>query len=120
MLPRPSTLLKMGSPAAYASHPLDRSGRSNRKLPLKDCEKALSRRHVGLVKLPRQVFRHALSRVSGAGGLLLNESLQSACTYRLHQRCVVALRLICIGEGERADGLVKGVTLAQIATDGRG
>jgi hypothetical protein len=52
--------------------------------------------------------------------LLLNQSLQPPGTYRLHQRRVVTLRLICIGEGKRADGLVKSVTLAQIAIDGRG
>jgi hypothetical protein len=52
--------------------------------------------------------------------LLFSESIQPAGTYRFHQCRVVTLRLICIGEGKRADGLVKGVALAQIATDGRG
>src|SRR4029078_7266045 len=51
--------------------------------------------------------------------LLFSESLQPAGRYRLHQRRVVTLRLICIGEGKRADSLVKGVALAPIATDGR-
>src|SRR5258707_6779391 len=98
---------------------MDWSEASNCELPRNDHEKTLSRLHVELVKLPRQVVRKGLSR-EWCRTLLLNESLQPSCMYRLHQRRVVTLRLICIGERKRADGLVKGIALAQIATDGRG
>src|SRR6266702_4478076 len=53
---------------------------------------------------------------AGSKGKLPRKNHEKALR-RLH---VVTLRLICIGERKRADGLIKSVVLAQIATDSRG
>jgi hypothetical protein len=60
---------------------MDWSEGSNGRLPRKDHEKALSRLQVELVKLPRQLVRKGLSRVSGAGRYSSTRaSSRPACT----------------------------------------